>query len=443
MFGVATNPALVAHLYRRAGFGATPAELDELSQHSWTDLVDGLLAGLTGPDPAGDAVPLPHLTTVPESNVPGYYYNAWNEYIDLITWWLGRMVVTGTPLREKLTLLLHCQFPTSITKVGWAYMMYAQNQLFRQLGPGNFETLVQAVAKDPAMLIWLDTDTSHKDAPNQNFARELMERFTMGVGNYSQEDVIQGARCFTGWELDTQTGEYFFNTYDHDDGVKGFLGRSGRFNGEDIVHIVVNEPASHRWLISRLWSWLAFPIYPTNPLVQDFVHGYAKDLNLTNLLEAMFNHPAFVSPQARQGLVKQPIELLVGALRVLGLTTAPFGNGNLQWLLSNIGQVPFAPPSVGGWGFNQFWQSTGAAAGYLQQAGTLAGVAELTALENNDGHPADQVAAALKLIGLTRASHRTTAALTSLAVSLRRDSGAWPAQQLVTLALLSPEFGLN
>ena len=107
---MATNPALVAHLYRRAGFGALPAELDELSQHSWTDLVDNLLAGLSGPDHAGDAVPLPHLTSIPESNVPGYQFNGWEEYNNLISWWLERMIVTSTPLREKLALLLHCQF---------------------------------------------------------------------------------------------------------------------------------------------------------------------------------------------------------------------------------------------------------------------------------------------------------------------------------------------
>jgi uncharacterized protein (DUF1800 family) len=439
---VATNPALVAHLYRRAGFGSTPAELDALSQHSWADLVDGLLAGLSGPDRTGDAVELPHLTTIPEANSPGHNYNGWEEYNNLIAWWVQRMVVTSTPLREKLTWLLHCQFPTSWTKVGWASLMHVQNQIFRTLGPGSFETLTQAVAKDPAMLIWLDTDSSHRNAPNQNFARELMERFTMGIGNYTQGDVIQAARCFTGWELDTISGQFFFNPYDNDNGIKHFLGRSGRYTGEDIVNIVTHEPASHRWVISRLWSWLAFPVTPNDPLVQDFVHGYAKDLNLTHVLEAMFNHTAFVSARARQGLVKQPVEMMVGTLRRLGLTTAPLSN-NLQWLLGNIGQVPFSPPSVGGWGSNQFWQSTGAAAGYLQFAATLASVADLTALENNDGHPANQVTAALELIGLSEVSHKTRAAITSLAVSLKSGSGAWPAQQLATLAVLAPEFAMN
>ena len=202
-------------------------------------------------------------------------------------------------------------------------MMYAQNQLFRTLGPGNFDTLVQAVAKDPSMLIWLDADTSHKNAPNQNFARELMERFTMGAGDYSQEDVIQAARCFTGWELDMVTGEFFLNPYDHDGGVKHFLGRSGRFGGEDIIKIVTHEPASHHWVVSRLWSWLAYPVTPRDPVVQDFVHGYAKDLNLTNLLGSMFNHPAFVSRASLEGLVKQPIEFLVGALRPWGSRRRP------------------------------------------------------------------------------------------------------------------------
>lgn len=438
-----TNPALVAHLYRRAGFGATSAELDELSQHTWADLVDGLLAGLSGPDRTGDQVTLPHLTTVPEANVPGYQYNGWDEYTNLISWWLERMVVTSTPLREKLTLLLHCQFPTSWSKVGWAYMMYVQNQLFRTLGPGSFETLTQAVAKDPAMLIWLDTATSHKDAPNQNFARELMERFTMGVGNYSQEDVIQAARCFTGWELDNQSGLYFFNPYDNDDGVKHFLGRTGRFTGEDIISMVTNEPASHRWVVSRLWSWLAYPVTPNDPVVGEFTPVYAKGLNVTRLLEAMLNHDAFVSSRSMEGLVKQPIELLVGALRVLGLTTAPFSPGTLAWLLGNIGQVPFTPPSVGGWGMNGYWQSPGAAAGYMQLASTLAGVADLTALENNDGHPDSQLGSALELIGLPGVSSRTRAALLSLGLSLRTDSGSWPAQQVVTLALLAPEFAMN
>ena len=163
--------------------------------------------------------PFPTSPASPSQTSPGYKFNGWEEYNNL------SLVAPADDRDEhaaagEADLLLHCQFPTSWSKVGWAYMMYVQNQIFRTSGPGNFETLVQAVAKDPAMLIWLDTDTSHRDDPNQNFARELMERFTMGAGNYTQEDVVQAARCFTGWELDNVSGEFFFNPYDNDNGIK-------------------------------------------------------------------------------------------------------------------------------------------------------------------------------------------------------------------------------
>lgn len=442
-FRVSTNPALVAHLYRRAGFGATPDQIEALSHKSWTELVDDLLAGLTKPDPAGEAVPKPQLTSIPQSNVNSYKYDGWQEYLDVVTWWLQRMAATSTPLKEKLTWMLHCQFPTSWNKVNWAYMMYEQNQLFRTLGPGNFEDLAQAVAKDPAMLIWLDTDTSHKDQPNQNFARELMERFTMGIGNYTQEDVLQAARCFSGWELDYQSGLFYFNPFDHDNGVKHVLGRSGNFSGEDIVHIATHTAASHRWVVSRMWSWLGYPVTPDSPIVGEFVPGYAKDLNLTNLLERMLNHREFVSGSAIWGLVKQPVEFVVGTLRVLGLSTAAFSSGTLNWLLGQLGQVPFTPPSVGGWGYNDYWQSTGAAAGYIQMAANLASVANLTAIEDANGHPDAQVDAAIKLIGLPTVSDHTRSALLTLAADLRQDSGSWPAQQIVALTLLAPEYAVN
>ncbi|MGO8877660.1 MAG: DUF1800 family protein, partial [Acidimicrobiales bacterium] len=138
---MATNPQLVAHLHRRAGFGATASSVAEMSKRSWSELVSELIEGLSARDAAGDRVPLPHLTTIPQANVPGYTFDAWNEFSELITWWIERMVVSDTPLREKLVLLLHCQFPTSFDKVGWASLMYAQNELFRRLGPGNFQEL--------------------------------------------------------------------------------------------------------------------------------------------------------------------------------------------------------------------------------------------------------------------------------------------------------------
>ena len=438
-----TSPELVAHLYRRAGFGATPSEVASLEGQSWDSLVDDLLAGLSRPDPGAARAPLPHLTSVPESNVPGYSYDGYQEFVNLVTWWVQRMIVTGTPLREKLTLLLHCQFPTGWDTVGWAYMMYVQNEIFRQQGPGNFAALTKAVARDPSMMIWLNTDTDHKEQPNENFARELMERFTMGAGNYTEDDVRQSARAFTGWTIDWTTGLFYENRYDHDDGVKHFLGHTGRFDGDDIVEIVTGTKASSRWVPARLWSWLAFPVLPSDPIVTDLAAAYSKNLDLTDLLSAILRHPLFVSSQALDGLIKQPVEFVVGAMRLLGLTTEALPSGNIFWFLQSCGQELFNPLNVGGWGQNQYWLSTSNANTYLGFAGELAGYADLASLADLNGKPADQVHGVREMLGIPSFSDQTYAAMMKLATGLRSDSGTWPSQQLMQLALVSPEFLAN
>ena len=182
-----SNSSVIAHLYRRAGFGATRGEIDAATEAGYDATVDKVVAGLAAKDAAGDALKMPYLTPIAESSIPGYEYDDYQEFVELSTWWLDRMIVTDTPLREKLVLLMSEQFPTSYEKVGYADLMYNQNELFRTLGPGSFEALTLAVAQDPAMLIWLDTAMDYKAHPNENFARELMERFTMGVGTYSEK----------------------------------------------------------------------------------------------------------------------------------------------------------------------------------------------------------------------------------------------------------------
>ena len=194
----ATGTDLVAHLYRRAAFGALPAELASASAVGYEATVRALVSGLSEPDTGGGAVPTPVLTSpvslyqqrhaargggsAARSSLKAQVRQ---EFVDLTTWWLSRMLVTSTPLNEKLTLLLHGQFPTALSKVKFPVYMYGQNQLFRTQGSGDFTTLTQAVATDPAMLIWLDADSNKANDPNENFARELMERFTMGIGTYT------------------------------------------------------------------------------------------------------------------------------------------------------------------------------------------------------------------------------------------------------------------
>ena len=272
------------------------------------------------------------------------------------------MADTTTPLREKLTLLMHGQFPTGIDKVGLPIYMYRQNRIFRNLGAGPFDHLVSAVSLDPAMLIWLDLSSNQRLSPNENFARELMERLTMGVGNYSQRDVREAARAFTGWGIAYPSGGFEFDTWAHDFGEKTFLGHRGNLDGEDIVRIVTHSDAAARCLPARMWSFLAYPVSMGDSVVSDLADVFRQHLNITELLRAILLHPRFVSATSMQGLLEQPIEWIAGILRAFHLHAKDFekqyGSDYLQSVLTDFGQVPFNPPTVGGWGSNQYWLSS-------------------------------------------------------------------------------------
>ncbi|MHB1535747.1 MAG: DUF1800 domain-containing protein, partial [Acidimicrobiales bacterium] len=329
----------IALLYRRAGFGASPSALDALVPAGYNAAVEQLLAGTgSAPDPTGDALAVPTFATFtrlpgpPGSPAALAAVQALNhqfaaELANLQAWWMDRMIVTTTPLREKLTLLWHGHFATAVSKVRDPGLMYTQNQLFRTAGASDFLTLTKAVARDGAMMIWLDTATDKAAHPNENFARELMELFTLGLGNYTQADVVSAARGFTGWTFDRLDGQFRIQPRQHDNGIKTFLGQSGNFGGDDIIRIIVDHPASARFVVAGLWSHLAYPISPTDRVVSDLLPAYGPTFDLTALLRGVFLHPAFLSPATRTGLVKQPIEWLVGAARALGLDArlAPLG----------------------------------------------------------------------------------------------------------------------
>ncbi|HEX6476070.1 MAG TPA: DUF1800 domain-containing protein, partial [Acidimicrobiales bacterium] len=346
----------LAHLYRRAGFGGRPDEIEAAVATGYGATVERLL-DRSLPDPAA-AISPPQLTAnyIPPSRDPATAQaearSLAGEGRALGLWWLQRMAAASSPLAEKLTLHWHGHFATSLQKVRFPQLMYDQNQIFRTMGAGNFASLTQAVAKDPAMLIWLDASTDKKSHPNENFARELMELFTLGIGNYSEEDVRQAARCFTGWAFDRQTGSFAYQVRQHDDGVKTVLGRTGDLAGEDVIDLVTHSPVGARYVAAKLWSHLAYPVTPSDAVVTDITASYAADLDLTALLRTIFLHPRFTSDTAITGLVKQPIEYVVGSLRALRL---PVDQPLVPALLQEMGQVPFAPPSVGGWPQNNYW----------------------------------------------------------------------------------------
>jgi uncharacterized protein (DUF1800 family) len=432
----------IALLYRRAGFGLKGAELDALVPAGYESAVDGLISGLTGPDPGGDAVAVPPL---PDVQLPGRTASlserqALNAELRtgltrLQEWWMQRMVATSTPLREKLTLFWHGHFATGAAKVRDPKLMYLQNQLFRTQGSGSFETLTQAVAKDGAMMFWLDTETDKKAHPNENFARELMELFTIGIGNYTQDDVTAGARSFTGWTYSRRAYRYLFQPAQHDYGTKVFLDQSGDFDGTDVISILVNTPESARFVLSKLWSHFAYPVSPADPVVDDLIGGYEPGLDVAGSLRSIFLHPRFRSAETRTGLVKQPIEYLAGVARALGavggssLPVRGGGRATLAGMATALGQEPFNPPNVGGWGQNSYWLDTATAEVRLEVALLLARRADLSSIGSTPR--SQRPAAVADLLGLDGWGPTTAGAL---------QSQADRPEQLVALALVSPDY---
>ncbi|MBV8160423.1 MAG: DUF1800 domain-containing protein [Acidimicrobiia bacterium] len=439
MSGVDDTAAAIAHLYRRAGFGARPEELDAAVARGYQATVDRLLA-VSGPDPAADAVPVPHLSPPQPPAGAGFAGAAGvaqrqalqqtlrQEGTQLARWWLQRMAVAANPFAEKLALYWHGHFATSVDKVRYPSLMYRQNQLFRSFGAGPFEDLTQAVAKDPAMLLWLDANSDKKGHPNENFARELFELFTLGLGNYTEDDIKAAARAFTGWTFDPTSGQFRLRPNQHDDGTKTVLGQTGDLGGEDVIRTAVHQPASIRFVVARVWSHFAWPVTPDDPVVTDLLGAYGADLHVGRLLRAVFLHPQFTSPQARTGLVKQPIEYVVGVVRALRL---PPGDPRLLQVLLQLGQTPFAPPNVGGWPQNGYWLTTASSFGRLRFATTAARAADLSAVKA--ASPSARPDAAARMLSVDSWGPATAASLAQVA----DDPAA-----LMTLALVAPEYVL-
>src|SRR5688572_20837312 len=234
----------IAHLYRRAGFGPSPVDLIEGRQRGYEATRDALLAGVNEPDPTEEII---------EPYTRDYNFS---EIDDVRMWWYLRMVHNPSPLREKMTLFWHGHFATAVSKVEKPNLMRKQNQLFRTKGLGSFRDLLMDVSRDPAMLIWLDSNSNKKGNPNENYARELMELFSIGIGNYTERDVREAARAFTGWFIDGG-GRFFFSAKDRDTGSKTLptFGLSGNLNGTDVVDMLAVHPGTARFISRKLFTF--------------------------------------------------------------------------------------------------------------------------------------------------------------------------------------------
>jgi uncharacterized protein (DUF1800 family) len=337
------NARHAAHILRRAGFGPTGADIAALASLDAQRAVDALLHP-AGDDVAFNAYP-PELGTLSNN-----FYGQRKTAVQL--WWLDRMLRSRRQLVEKMTLFWHNHFATAVSKSP-PEMMAQQNALFRAQGMGNFRTLLASVTRDPAMLVWLDNRFNTKAHPNENYAREVMELFTLGLGNYTEDDVKAGARAFTGWTL--KNGQAFFNPNQFDNGVKTFLGRTGNFDADDAISIIVSQSIHQRFIAHKLLEAFVYSD-PEPELIEAVASVYAlSGYDIAQTVGAILRSNVFYSARAYRAVPKSPIEFALGTLRYIGATQIP---ANLPGVLARMGQEPLNPPTVKGWDGGPTWINT-------------------------------------------------------------------------------------
>jgi uncharacterized protein (DUF1800 family) len=333
---VVWDRSAAAHLLRRAGFGGTRAEVDRAVKR-------------------GQAATVERLLRFRPSSARFHGSDTWKAQ----RWWLMRMLHASAPLQEKLVLFWHGHFATSIAKVEDADMMNEQNRLFRRMAAGKFRDLLVAVGRDPAMIVWLDGIYNTKEHPNENYAREVMELFSLGIAdesgtpNYTQTDVEEAARAFTGFSV--ADGEFAFYAQDHDDGVKTVLGLTGNLNGDDVARHLASRPQCARFLARKLWTFFAYP-EPETAVLDALAQAYLDaDTDVVPLLRAMFLRDEFYSVRARTERVSPPAEFVVATLRA---TRARTDGRMLPYAVAEMGQDLFNPPNVAGWPGGLEWTTS-------------------------------------------------------------------------------------
>jgi uncharacterized protein (DUF1800 family) len=329
-----------SHLLRRAGFGAARPEIEQAVKAGLEATVEGLFE---------DA-------RAQESEFQDLFQHISNALLDftdvtqLQAWWCYRMRQSRTPLREKLTLFWHGHFATSYQKVEDVYLIHRQCETLRQHAWGSFRDLVLAVARDPAMLVYLDGEANTKEHPNENFARELMELFTVGLGHYTEKDVQEAARAFTGWHR--EGANFVFHADQHDDGPKQFLGKKGNLDGGDVLEALLEQPALPRFLARKLLVFFACPEPPADVLAEAADVFSRGRLNVRRFLTELFQSRFFYSAACRRTRIASPAELVVGTCRTLNVRqAAPSLRDNLNAMTQEL----FAPPNVKGWDGEKKW----------------------------------------------------------------------------------------
>ena len=382
-----------AHLLERAGFGGTPEDIERLAAMTPEEAVRHLVyyesldnshlpafdesdvhdPGLVPFPPSrpattqlakenGEALgvkvkPSGNRRLQPVVNKFFYWLRAsMLETRRVSYWWANRMLNTNRPLEEKMALFWHGHFATSEAKVRDYRKMLLQNETFRRHATGNFRDLVVAVAQDPAMLYFLDAGVNVKGAPNENFAREIMELFTMGVGNYSEQDIREAARAFTGWNSDDLS--FVINTSQHDDGAKSFLGYEGNFDGVQVVDLIMAQPATAEFMAAKLYRYLVRQ--DLSPELKGDLAAILRgsEYEMKPLLQTVFLSRDFYSAASMGTHIKSPTELVLSTYKKLGVDDVP-GIPDFNLVVTSLGQELFWPPTVAGWAHGRSWITPG------------------------------------------------------------------------------------
>ncbi|MGI8430764.1 MAG: DUF1800 domain-containing protein [Chthoniobacterales bacterium] len=365
------NYEAAAHLLNRAGFGGTPDEISAFQGKGLETAVDSLLQPPDAPlnvedqpwskpvDLAASRQALRSLKGSPaeqKAKRKAMRQEQQGEVRALRYWWLEQMHQTSAPLIEKMTLFWHGHFATSVQKVRSPYAMWRQNATLREQALGHFPTLLKAISRDPAMQVYLDLQQSKKDHPNENWAREVMELFTLGIGNYTEEDVQAAARAFTGYRIDPRRQAFAFAARQHDDTSKTFLGQRGNFSGDDVLDLIVAQPVCAQFIGKKLWRFFVEDD-PAPPKVQAMGDALRRHcFHVRPVLREVFRSREFYSERVRRTQIKSPVQFLVQSCKLLGTDLPPAQA--TEGALRSMGQIPFNPPNVKGWDGGKSWVST-------------------------------------------------------------------------------------
>ena len=350
------------HLLGRTGFAASKDDISAFAQLSRNEaaakLVNAAVASTVAitPPPAwvNDMPVAPaKLQAMTQEERQVEQRRNGEHALELREWWFREMLTTPSPLAEKMTLFWHNHFATSQQKVRFTPLLYRQNVMLRQQALGNFGSLLRQVTRDPAMLIYLDGANSRKEQPNENFAREVMELFTLGEGNYTERDIKEAARAFTGLSIDRESGEFTFRRGFHDYGNKTVFGKTGKFDGDQIIDAMLQKPEAAQFVTRKLWKEFVSPTLDERELTKLAAGFRDSGYNIAKLMRNLLSSDAFYAPENRAALIKSPVEFVLGTMKTFEIETANLRPFVIASAL--LGQNLFAPPNVKGWPGGEAW----------------------------------------------------------------------------------------